>query len=322
MKKAGTLFIPLLLSFVLALLATVAAAQPQAVFKADTTRGCAPLVVHYTDMSVGSPTSWFWDLGNGNTSTQQNPAATYLSPGTYTLTLTATNAGGSTTITQTSLITVFPTPTITFDASQTTGCFPLPVQFTDKTTTPSGSIVSWLWDFGDGQTDVSQNPGHTYMAQGSYNVSLQATNSDGCVSTLTKPVYININSGVIADFNFTAPNSCRPPAAVTFNNLSTGVGALSYSWDFGDGQTSAASNPTHNYTSPGNYTVTLTVRNSNGCTDVISKPSAIVLGTVSAGFTVGSPVCVGTPMPFTNTSNPAPAGAHWDFGDGSSSNQL
>jgi len=323
MKKAGSLFMPLLLTGGLLLLAAVAAiAQPQAAFKADTVQGCAPLVVHFTDMSAGAPTSWLWDLGNGNTSTQQNPAATYLSPGTYTVQLTATNSGGSNVVTQTNLITVFATPTINFDASQTTGCFPLPVSFTDQATTPNGSIVSWLWDFGDGQVDSVANPGHTYMAQGSYNVSLQATNSDGCTSTLTKPVYIQINSGVIADFNFTTPNSCRPPAAVSFNNASTGLGTLSYTWDFGDGQTSAATNPTHSYTAAGNYTVTLTVRNSSGCTDVIVKQQAIVLGTVSAGFTAGSPVCMGAGIPFTNTSGPMPAGARWDFGDGSFSNQL
>lgn len=323
MKKAGTLFTQLLLTVFVVLFAAIAAnAQPQAAFKGDTMKGCAPLVVHFTDESTGAPSSWLWDLGNGNSSTQQNPAATYLSPGTYTVQLTATNAGGSDAVVKTSYITVYATPAINFDASQTTGCFPLPVSFTDRATTPSGTIVSWLWDFGDGQVDSVANPGHVYMAQGSYNVSLQATNSDGCTSTLTKPIYIQINSGVIADFSFTTPNSCRPPAAVLFNNQSTGVGSLTYQWDFGDGSSSTADNPTHSYTAPGNYTVTLTARNSSGCTDVIVRHSAIVLGTVSAGFTAGSPVCQGAGIPFTNTSSPTPAGARWDFGDGTFSTQL
>ncbi len=322
MKKAGLIFIKLLLSALVVLAAGAAKAQPQAAFTSDTIRGCAPLVVHYTDQSTGSPTSWLWDLGNGNTSTQQNPAATYLSAGVYTVTLTATNSGGSSVLVKTSYITVYANPVVGFSASQTTGCFPLPIQFTDQTTTPDGSIVSWLWDFGDGQVDSVPNPAHTYTAAGSYNVSLQVTNSHGCTTTLTKPTYIQINNGVLADFNFTAPNSCRPPATVSFTNQSTGTGTLSYLWDFGDGNTSTAINPSHAYASAGSYTVTLTVKNSSGCTNVAIKQSAIVLGTVTAAFTAPSPVCVGSGALFTNTSSPAPVGAKWDFGDGTGSTQL
>ncbi len=322
MKKAGLVFIQLLLTGLVVLTAGAAKAQPQAAFTSDTLRGCAPLVVHFTDQSTGNPTSWLWDLGNGNTSTQQNPAATYLTAGVYTVTLTATNGAGSDMVVKTNYITVYANPMVDFTASQTTGCFPLPVQFTDKTTTPDGSIVSWLWDFGDGQTDSVTNPGHTYMAAGSYNVSLQVTNSNGCTSTLTKPTYIQINSGVIAGFSFTTPNSCRPPATVSFSNESTGLGTLTYQWDFGDGGTSTGVNPSHTYTTPGSYTVTLTVRNSSGCTDVIKKQQAIILGTVTAAFTAGSPVCVGAGTLFTNTSSPTPVGAKWDFGDGTGSVQL
>src|SRR5438477_6894162 len=107
MKKAGLLFIKLLLTGLIVLAAGAAKAQPQAAFTADNLTGCAPMVVHFTDQSTGSPTSWLWDLGNGNTSTQQNPAATYLSAGVYTVTLTATNSGGSSVLVKTSYITVY-----------------------------------------------------------------------------------------------------------------------------------------------------------------------------------------------------------------------
>jgi len=119
------------------------------------------------------------------------PAATYLFPGTYTIQLTAGNSGGNDVVVKTSYITVYPQPTINFDASQTTGCFPLPVQFTDKPFyAPGQHCVMAMGFLANGQVDSVTNPGHVYMAQGSYNVSLQATNSDGCTNTLTKPTYI------------------------------------------------------------------------------------------------------------------------------------
>src|SRR6185503_4444788 len=85
-------------------------AQPIANFSASTTSGCSPIVVNFTDLSTGSPTSWSWDLGNGTTSTLQNPSTTYVTAGTYTVKLTATNASGSNTKTVTSYITVLASP--------------------------------------------------------------------------------------------------------------------------------------------------------------------------------------------------------------------
>src|SRR5882757_2620997 len=94
MKKGQLVFIQLLLTGLIVLVAAITKAQPHAAFSADTTMGCVPLLVNFSDQSTGNPTSWQWDLGNGNTSTQQNPAATYFTPGTYTVKLTASNTAG------------------------------------------------------------------------------------------------------------------------------------------------------------------------------------------------------------------------------------
>jgi PKD repeat protein len=130
-------------------------------FTADVTRGYVPLVVSFTDTSTPSSTSWFWDFGDGNTSTDQSPTHTYTTPGEYTVSFE--NQAG---IPKTDTITAVD---ITYLTSFSTSINGLEVSFTD-TSSPTPS--SWLWDFGDGNTSTDQNPVHTYSGPGVYNVSL------------------------------------------------------------------------------------------------------------------------------------------------------
>jgi PKD repeat protein len=161
---------------------------PTADFAANPVSGLAPLTVAFTDQSSGNPTSWRWDFGDGATSTTQNPTHTYAAPGTYTVSLTATNVAGSNTATRTDLVTATPPPAPTADlsASPTSGGAPLDVAFSDRS---SGDPTGWSWDFGDGTTSTAQNPLHTYSSPGSYTVSLTVTNAGGS-DTATKPDYI------------------------------------------------------------------------------------------------------------------------------------
>jgi gliding motility-associated-like protein len=299
-----------------------ATAQLQAAFTATPLSGCAPLLVRFTDQSTGNPTSWNWNLGNGTTSIIQNPSVTYFTPGTYNIKLVVRNAANTAdSITKTDYITVHARPTVSFTASDTTGCYPLPVQFTDNSSPGSGQITAWQWDFGDGSTSILQNPFHTYQ-QGTYNVVLRVTNDKGCPSTITKFNYIKATEGVTANFTFNNPNTCNPPVTINFANLSTGTGTLSYQWNFGDGFTSTLLNPSHTYTNPGSYAVTLIVVNNTGCSDTIVKPNAITVGNTNAAFTSADSVCEDQPLAITNTSTPAPTAALWYFGDGSTSTQL
>lgn len=303
-------------------LSSTAQTKPTASFTATPVQGCTPVLVRFSDASSGNPTSWKWDLGNGTISFLQNPATTYFNPGTYTITLIATNSAGSDTVVQTNYITIHATPTVNFSSSATTGCFPLDVQFNDISDAGSGNIVSWEWDFGDGTLSSDQNPVHTYTGAGNYNVSLRVTNSNGCVQTLTRPNYITLTNGVRANFTFTAPNNCKPPASVTFTNRSTGTGTLSYAWDFGDGSTSTLTNPTHTYSTPGQYTVKLVVRNNTGCVHEIVRANVINIGTVNADFSTPAVICAGTHFDITNTSAPVPVAAKWTFSDGTTSTDI
>lgn len=295
-------------------------AQLHVDFIATPYAGCAPLVVNFKDVSKGNPTSWKWDLGNGTISLLQNPSGTYFNTGKYSIKLVVRNSQGADSIVKNSLIEVYASPQVNFSGTPRSGCFPLGVQFTDRSFAGSGTITKREWDFGDGIFSTDQNPQHTYFTDGNFNVSLRITNAFGCISSLTNPQYIQISTGVKAGFTNTVPSTCNQPADIKFSNTSTGTGALTYQWQFGDGGTSALEDPSHTYNVAGSYTVSLIVFNTNGCSDTIAKPNIITFGNVKANFSGPAIVCQGNNVNFLNTSNPAPSFATWDFGDGTFSN--
>ncbi len=205
-------------------------------------------------------------------------------------------------------------PVANFSGSPTSGCSPLSVSFTDLS---SGSPTSWSWNFGDGGTSTAQNPSHTFSSSGSYTVSLTVTNAAGSDSE-TKTNYITVNAGPTAGFSG-SPTSGDAPLTVYFTNSSSG--ATSYSWDFGDGGTSTATNPSHTYTSVGTFTVRLTATSSCG-SDTYTRTNYITTGGCTypvANFT-GSPTSGNTPLTvnFTDQSTGATSWS-WSFGDGGAS---
>jgi PKD repeat protein len=147
------------------------AGSPVAEFTTDHTDPVIPETVQFTDASTGNPpTSWYWDFGNGVTSTAQNPEYEYPVIGTYSVALQAINANGSSTIVKTDYITV--TGGVSFTATPRTGDVSVLVTFTDTTT---GGPATWDWDWGDGTAHGNtQNPTHTYTA-GTYSVTLTVT---------------------------------------------------------------------------------------------------------------------------------------------------
>ena len=196
-------------------------------------------------------------------------------------------------------------------------CPPKTVQFTNLSIPGASGTTTYLWDFGDGFTSTQANPSHTYTTFGNYSVTLSVTNGSGCSKLLTKTNYFQIVQKPTAGFSASNNNSCTSPLLVSFNNTTTG--AVTYSWDFGDGGTSTLANPTHTYNSPGSYTVTLIASNAGGCKDTVIVPASVNIGSLSASFTKSTAVtCTNTPVSFTNTSLPGPGNSTWYFGDGNS----
>lgn len=240
---------------------TLIAGPPIVDFSADPDSGCVPLEVQFTDLSTNQPSSWFWQFGDGNTSTEQNPTHTYSESGFYTVSLQATNASGTNTLSKEDLIKAGQPPTANFGATPTSGTAPLGVSFINQSTQISGFPTSWEWDFGDGSSSNSQSPGHVYQNGGLYSVSLIASNDCGS-DTLTKTDFITVYSQPDADFSADPDSGCQP-LNVQFTDLSTNI-PTSWEWSFGDGATTTAQNPSHEYNGYGLFTVTLTVSNPAG----------------------------------------------------------
>jgi len=290
-------------------------AQLHAEFNASPVSGCAPLFVSFHDLSTGSPSSWKWDLGNGTISYLQHPSATYFNPGKYTIKLVVKTASQADSVIKTSYIIVNALPKPLFKASDTTGCYPLKIQFTDQSQAQEGSIIKWEWDLGDGTISNLQNPSHVYTAGGNYNVILRITNSSGCTSTFSRQQYIKINDGVKAGFTFVNTNLCKPPALVNFTNTSTGTGTLSYQWTFGDGNSATQTNPVNTYMNAGLFNTRLIVINDKGCTDTLVKTGAVSIGMARASFTMADSICQSSYYRFTNTTQPVATSYTWSFGD-------
>ena len=259
---------------------------PTADFSADVTSCCAPLTVQFSDLSTAGDnpiTSWYWDFGDGYTSTAENPSHTY-DDGTYTVSLTVTDSHGcSDTQTKENYITANEGPTADFSADVTSCCEPITVQFADESTAGDNPIMSWYWDFGDGDTSTTQNPSHTYDTFGTYTVSLTVTDSHGCSDTATQAI-----------------TACARPTATASSNSPVSQGATiqlyggpdgmaSYSWTGPGGWTSSLQNPTRpNATTAMAGTYTLVVTNEHGCSDDATTTVLVVVEDDTTPPTVSS----------------------------------
>ncbi|MDD4247942.1 MAG: PKD domain-containing protein [Methanosarcina sp.] len=304
-----------------------AAQTPVAAFSASPTSGNSPMDVTFTDTSTGTPTAWSWNFGDGANSAIQNPKHTYSTAGTYTVTLTATNAAGSNTATKSGYITAGTTaqkPVVNFWGTPRSGNAPLSVTFKDITT---GAPTAWNWDFGDGASSTEQNPTHIYSAAGNYVIKLTASNAAGS-TVLSKYNYMTVTGTAaqtpVAAFS-ASPTSGNSPLDVTFTDTSTGT-PTAWSWNFGDGTSSTQKSPTHTYSAAGSYTVTLTVSNAAG-SNTVTKSSYITA--ITAETTAQKPVinCWGSPRSgtaplnvyFKDSSTGSPTAWNWSFGDGTTS---
>lgn len=239
-----------------------AGGAPVASFSASPQEGNAPLTVQFTDASTGNVTSWLWDFGDGNNSTSQSPAHIYSSSGKYTVRLTVTNAFGSNTFEAPSFVNVLSiaAPAPDFTSNVISGKAPLIVRFEDRS---SGGPTAWEWDFNsDGTIDsIEQNPVYEFTDNGSYTVTLRVGNGTAW-NNLTKSNYIMVGDGLHASFTVSARKGVAP-LTVQFNDTSTG-NITTWFWDFGDGNTSASQSPSHEYSEPGSYSVTLNISSPYG----------------------------------------------------------
>jgi gliding motility-associated-like protein len=307
--------------FILSIAGEQSQAQIQPEFTANFVSGCAPLEVTFSDKSTGNIVSRTWTFGNGNSSSGNNlsPSAIYSDTGKFTVSLTVSDGSVSKTITKPFYISVHASPKADFTGGPVlAGCLPLTVNFTDKSVKAGAGIKSRYWDFGDGGNSTQQDPSYTYNLQSSFPVILTVVDSNGCRDTRIKETYIRTSTRPAVDFSSPAPSGCGTPFTVSFQNNSSGYGALNYKWDFGDNQASGASSPSHTYNSLGTYSVKLVASDINGCSDSLTRYDYVSVTTINMNQGFWFPkdsVCPGVKVNFTQYSTGG-KNYEWQFGDG------
>ncbi len=270
----------------------------------------APVTFTSTSTSGGTPgpLTYSWNFGDGGTSASASPTHSYSAPGGYTVTLFVTNAQGCTaSLTKSMHIQVLNPPLVNFNATPVVICNP-PGNVTFTNFTTGTAPMTYAWSFGDAGTSSATSPSHNYTTPGSYNVKLIATDGNGCMDSVTRLAYVYV--GVI-NAAFTGPTTACVFANVTFTNTSSTH--ITRTWNFGDGSpTTTTVNGTHAYSSPGTYTVTLTITNGP-CTQTVTHPITITPGP-GANFTISPTIPCPAPVSVTHTGT-GPAGTlySWSF---------
>ncbi|MCI5055734.1 MAG: PKD domain-containing protein, partial [Flavobacteriales bacterium] len=282
---------------------------PTANFSSSNSTGCVTHQVQFTDQSTNNPTSWNWTFQGGTPSSSnlQNPVVNYSSAGSFDVTLTVSNLGGTNTITKQAYVTIEQPPTADFSHNLIASY----VQFNNLS---SSNATSFLWSFGDGNSSSQQSPIHQYQNQGIYVVSLTALNNCGLqvhtdtISTYTSPS---------ADFTASDSSICVGDTINFYNNSSNNTTSLSWIFQNGFPAATGLTNPSVIYNSAGNYDVTLIAQNPAGV-DTIKKSLFVQVKaqpTVNYSFLMDT-----TSVQFLNGSSHYDS-LLWSFGDSTTSSE-
>lgn len=264
----------------------------------------------------GTLLSWKWQMGDASTDSIQNPVHLYAAAGNYNTSLIINNSWGCAD-TATKNILVYDKPVSGFNHNDI--CLGQSMNFTDSSTIANGTILYWLWNYGDnGLLDSSQNTSHLYTSYGSYPVTLIVISNNGCSDTIINNVVVH----PLPNVGFNKTNVCLG-AATTFSDTSTIplTDTMDYwNWNFGDNSQpdTTTNNPSHTYATTGSFSVKLIVTSGFGCADssittAIVNPNPVVM--FAANDTMGcEPLCISL-----QNSSFVPGGSiaswSWSFGD-------
>ncbi len=283
-------------------------------FDTDVNGGCLPLTVNFSDNSTSAfstPLTWSWNIGNGLfTSDEESFTYTFDTIGRFRVDLTVTDGDGCSVRKRTNNAIEVTDPKAEFFAD-TTSCTSDVVRFQSLAT---GGTLTYLWDFGDGNTSTDAAPEHNYAQEGTYDVCLSIVNQYGCSDMQCKEDYITI-ADPLASFTVDSTFAFCPPLLARFTN--TSINANFYEWNFGDvSGSSDLENPPHVYTIPGSYSVTLIAGSTENCRDTLTVDDLITLnGPVGDFDFVIDTSCAPMQVHFTGTSSDF-YDYIWDFGNG------
>jgi len=308
--------------FVFYLSSALTAKSQTADFTYTTSDGllCNPSTVQFTSSFTGTPKGFVWTFGNGSGSNLQNPSITYSTAGSYTVKLTVIY--GQTTAVATKTIIINPSITAAIGYDRNYICKPGVINFT---ATSSGNIGTYNWDFGDGSalSTSTNTTAHNFSALGVYNVKLLATAVTGCYSTSQTEISVETPpiSGTVS------PTSGCIPANVSFYTNATipaNSSVTNYLWNFGDGSPLASTktnSASHIYSTAGNYTPSLNITTSEGCTSSYTY-NPVAFGTPPTNhiaYPEKTVICGSDDAVLVSKATNANS-YHWDFGDGQTAN--
>ena len=241
--------------------------KPVSAFNSSSIQTCVtPVDVAFTNLSEAAE-DYKWDFGNGSISKETNPEITFNAAGDYNVSLIASNIF---LCSDTSRIIyhAYHNPVADFRVDTTIGCDPFKVKFINL----SKWALQYFWNI-DGQgTSEDQEPEYTLKGEGFYSVSLKVVGQGGCNDSIAKRDFIMVHPSPVSNFKYLKINGLD---TVQFYNNSTG--AISYLWNYGDGQSSSEENPLHRYTNYGSYIVSLTSTNQFNCINVFKDSIEFVL---------------------------------------------
>jgi len=312
--------------------------QPIVNFSMSSTQGCGPLSINFTNNSVPQDTgsiaimTFRWNLGNGRTATSKDTAATYfasaINDSVYSIKLVGyTEHGCSDSIIRTA--TVFPKPTVRLTKDRDSGCSPLQVQFTNTSVpndTGSIAIMTFNWNFGNGNTSTVRDTSITYLQQSLrdtiYNIRLIGASEHGCLDTFNDQV--KVHPLPMPFFSANRYAGCGP---LTVNFTSTSSLANEHHWDFGNGFSLGTPNMTHTFQAANLvdtlYNVQLYVVSSKNCfsADTFSLPIVVRANPIANFVISDDSICKDQLSLFYNLSQGASI-FKWHFGDGDSSSRY
>lgn len=277
---------------------------------------CVNQPVALENRTQPAPQSARWVFPDGSVQNGVNISHTFSQPGDYAITMTASGKDCQETITKT--IRINPLPVADFTGTPAISCrIPANVSFT---ATGTGAI-SWTWDFGDGATGTGRTTTHSYDRQGTFSVSLQATNTFGCSVNVLKPDYIRIQEPTVS-FVVDTPRGCIPLITNFIPTVNSVDPVVRYNWNFGDGATSNQVRPSHTYTTQGDFTVTLEIVTQSGCRATYSQMVEAGIRSVVDFDVDKTKGCQPDIFHFTNRSVPPGDEWLWQFPQDNSSETV
>ena len=285
---------------------------------------CDNELVQLNGVILGGSQSGSWaSTGTGMFTPSNNLLTTFyaasgldITNGSVDLILSSSGSFGCIPDKDTLTVTFIAAPTANF--SSTDACQNSPTVFTDLSTTNTGTINSWSWNFGDFTSSINQNPNHAYNTNGSLTVKLIVGATNGCFDTVE--LTTNVNPLPVVDFTNSTP--CETNPTDFFDNSFISSGSLAnWVYDFDSNTSIASPNAVFTYLNPGIQTITYHVTSVLGCTDSITKTITVLVGPI-AGFNINpNPALALQDVSFTDQSvGNQVSGWLWDFGDGTGDN--